>query len=1453
MQLEETAFAPSPLRFAGSGSPSPNTSGSHTRNGSPAGVGVGVKRHRKRRARAGTTTNTNSIEVAPYSGTTAPAESLSRSELRSTDADTTSELPRGADRAEIRTQVGGRSCCAGRNDNYDGDSASSSFMERSSSGSWVPTKSQPSISPSYGGAKSRSSSTSTTTRRTERSQLRSRSASPMLAARRSRAACCGCGDAPPDVASKFAIKPEDVASEHRRRLSIDSDEKDAATLYQPAQSSFPLPPTFPFSDDLTRNAQVMTTSTGKAMLDSASRPPFMVEHQTTVQPQTTFQAPSFSNIPFSTRPQSYETTIVPAVATMPSSSTQQIVTHIDQDARFGDQRAAERWLTSSSPGRSLTPPPLPLRAQLQHENRFIGSQASYSAPALNTTTLYASQPLRPPDNHLIAQPPSSSLIRSTTPPPGPVHSQPIDGRVPGPFPSFGPTQIHNLPERSFDAQPQHQQPRPLEPNFLAPHFSFNANAGQQTSTAYSTQISRPSEHQTTEHAQTSYQSAAITPPPVTIQQPLAGNFLAAHSSFASATATHMPTGIVSQHQQASEAQSVRQWQTSMTEQAIPPPSPRAEQRPMQLTAVPTESHSVEPTTVSSAVEHHTTESLGATTWTEVQASGSQSLANAVVSQTMPTQSHSEPIQRSIIEGIATAPTISTQNISTDHGHIASQPLMSNVQGVNVESGLTSALSTGRPLSLPGTPRDSGVQRISQTASQEINRDSPRADITSYNASQSLVRTASVTFNEQTATHTVSTEAPATYAVHSQPLTSNVQSTSTIVPEPMISSQVTSAYAQELTTVAGLEDEKGHDSSHGASRDQSTATGSFMRSSHFATSSGARFRSASQPVQSSSHAAKNERSESGAQHREYSVDLGPRSRIISHTVGERQLVDQYSVSQNVFEIEGEPLDLKARFGADNIGRDEHGEYVMKRIEVPVIEERVVEVKKTERREKLVELKVPKIEYKEVIVEKPETQYVDKVREIEVPETKVVLKPVKQIVDRPVEVIKEVSVPKIVEKEETREVPGEVIEVPKKFIVNRPVIVPKYIDRKVPTVIAQSFWPIVKEAEPDSDLVVNVECRVINFVSIPVPITVPLPVPRPLIFERAETKHKEVLTHLLPDEQYNALIRTLNPSLSLDNAMDLFRFVPAEKVAQLKAEWYDLGDSRVLPLTSGAGCQMVDVKPDMVRVPDISRDSVATAASYSQLPHPTSPTVFSPSPMARTSGPTLASLNNLHLVRGESSTITSRSVTEDTPKATVLTAGGSEKESEMHEKKGDALMRSKFPPDVHLGPQLTLYWQNSTSHFRAPPSDAQSLSDGFCSVASESVGTSVKSRGRQPVRRRSQNGSRSRSPAGQVESSTQQPLKAKKLVNSAQERLASLLAWADECESVCKTLSSSGVTNGHSDNASEATVSMSSSSTTSPQVCTSLKESKEDVSRSGKKRTSKQAKPVYWNVSRASQKA
>lgn len=191
----------------------------------------------------------------------------------------------------------------------------------------------------------------------------------------------------------------------------------------------------------------------------------------------------------------------------------------------------------------------------------------------------------------------------------------------------------------------------------------------------------------------------------------------------------------------------------------------------------------------------------------------------------------------------------------------------------------------------------------------------------------------------------------------------------------------------------------------------------------------------------------------------------------------------------------------------------------------------------------------------------------------------------------------------------EVPGEIIEVPKKFVVERPVIMPKYVDRKVPVVVAQSFWPILTEADETDDCCsIEVAVRVTHFVVQYKDYHIPAPIARPMVFSRLKVEHKEVQQSLITDEQYNALIKSLNPDLQTDDALDLFRFVQAERMQSLQTRGNacfqtELG---VLPITSGLGTNKVDMKDDL-QIEAGSDSRLQSAASTYNTPLALAPDV------------------------------------------------------------------------------------------------------------------------------------------------------------------------------------------------------------------------------------------------------
>eukprot|EP01057_Protomagalhaensia_wolfi_P001480 Protomagalhaensia_wolfi_Nauph_80__1479@NODE_1897_length_1285_cov_1736_543339_g545_i2_p1_GENE_NODE_1897_length_1285_cov_1736_543339_g545_i2NODE_1897_length_1285_cov_1736_543339_g545_i2_p1_ORF_typecomplete_len318_score63_41IMCp/PF12314_8/0_0014IMCp/PF12314_8/1_6e12IMCp/PF12314_8/1_8e04Phage_hub_GP28/PF11110_8/8_6Phage_hub_GP28/PF11110_8/27_NODE_1897_length_1285_cov_1736_543339_g545_i22021155 len=195
-----------------------------------------------------------------------------------------------------------------------------------------------------------------------------------------------------------------------------------------------------------------------------------------------------------------------------------------------------------------------------------------------------------------------------------------------------------------------------------------------------------------------------------------------------------------------------------------------------------------------------------------------------------------------------------------------------------------------------------------------------------------------------------------------------------------------------------------------------------------------------------------------------------------------------------------------------------------VEVPVVEEVVRTVPKREIIE--VEKRVPRIEYEwvERVVEIPQVQYVDK--HIEVPQIHEMIRqvPVRQVVDVPREVVKYVPKieTKIVEKEV--QVPGEIIEIPKPYVVENRVVVPRFQDQDVTCVVAQSLRPVITESESDF---VDVEMREYNPYCVPVNVVIPRPVARQLIAQSKREEHRIVD---IPVGHFNALLKSVNPNLS-----------------------------------------------------------------------------------------------------------------------------------------------------------------------------------------------------------------------------------------------------------------------------------------------------------------------------------
>ncbi|EZG45752.1 inner membrane complex protein [Gregarina niphandrodes] len=218
-----------------------------------------------------------------------------------------------------------------------------------------------------------------------------------------------------------------------------------------------------------------------------------------------------------------------------------------------------------------------------------------------------------------------------------------------------------------------------------------------------------------------------------------------------------------------------------------------------------------------------------------------------------------------------------------------------------------------------------------------------------------------------------------------------------------------------------------------------------------------------------------------------------------------------------------------------------EETIKYVTVPVEKEVIVKVPKTEYVDRIVEVpkvqyqmvekvvEVPKVNFVEKLVEK--VQYVDKVKPI--PRVKTIEVPVETVT-----YVNKVDV-QVVEKEV--EVPGQIIEVPKRVEVVNEKIVHKYIDNEVPTVVAQTYRPNVEESQ---EHVQTAKLKKYVPYLIPVQVYVPVAVDRDLVPGEQTENMKQVD---IPAPQLNAQIKNLNPNLSEEELLKLYKRNPDGSVA------------------------------------------------------------------------------------------------------------------------------------------------------------------------------------------------------------------------------------------------------------------------------------------------------------------
>lgn len=216
-----------------------------------------------------------------------------------------------------------------------------------------------------------------------------------------------------------------------------------------------------------------------------------------------------------------------------------------------------------------------------------------------------------------------------------------------------------------------------------------------------------------------------------------------------------------------------------------------------------------------------------------------------------------------------------------------------------------------------------------------------------------------------------------------------------------------------------------------------------------------------------------------------------------------------------------------------------------VEVPTVEEVEVNVPKVSVVNVQKRVPVYEIEYQDKIVEVPQIVYIDNPVEVPVVQNKVREVAVKQIKEIPKEVIK--KVPKIEYKtiEKIVRVPGERIEVPKIYNVEKTNIVKQYKDTEVPVVVAKTMQPLVSVSNKTVSVpVVRYEPEIVH-----VDIRVPKPVKTSLI-QAGVSEHVPRQTVQVPAAQYNTLLKLLNTNLSAEDQQQLPYMVENGSIPFLK---------------------------------------------------------------------------------------------------------------------------------------------------------------------------------------------------------------------------------------------------------------------------------------------------------------
>merc|ERR1739838_87732 len=163
-----------------------------------------------------------------------------------------------------------------------------------------------------------------------------------------------------------------------------------------------------------------------------------------------------------------------------------------------------------------------------------------------------------------------------------------------------------------------------------------------------------------------------------------------------------------------------------------------------------------------------------------------------------------------------------------------------------------------------------------------------------------------------------------------------------------------------------------------------------------------------------------------------------------------------------------------------------------------------------------------------------QYEEVVRHVEVPQIQEIIKhvPKIEIVDRPFEVIKEVSKLQINKVEKVVEIGGEVIEVPKAIPVEEKVAIAVYDDKESMLIVSQKVKPVIIDGAAQEVVVdvIEYEPEVL-----PVDIHVAKFVDQELVLVGAkETIHRCVVVSAA---QYNSMMRYLNVHLNAEEVANL----------------------------------------------------------------------------------------------------------------------------------------------------------------------------------------------------------------------------------------------------------------------------------------------------------------------------